>query len=81
VSLSEDFARWRDDPMTRMVIRALKAAEEAQKRQWDAFSWGGDMVRADQLADTLKELRVRADCYRSLHDMTADDVAAWLGME
>lgn len=67
--------------MTKRVFQALEKAEGAQKRQWDAYSWGGDMVRPDQLADALKELRVRADCYRSLREMTADDVAAWLELK
>lgn len=78
---SEDFTRWRDDPMTRLVLKALDAAAEAQKAEWDAASWQGGKVRAEDLRDLLQELRVRADCYHALRDMTFDDVAAWLGME
>ena len=76
--LSEDFARWRDDPMTRMVFAALEQAEQAQKAQWDAASWGGGTRRADALKELLDELRVRADCYRALREMTFSDLAAWL---
>lgn len=79
--LSEDFARWRDDPMTRMVLKALDAASSAQKEAWDQASWGGGKVRADDLKDLLQELRVRADCYAALRDMTIEDVTAWLGIE
>lgn len=79
--LNEDFARWRDDPMTRLVLKALDAASAAQKAQWNAASWDGGKVRADDLKDLLQELRVRADCYAALRDMTFDDIAAWLGME
>lgn len=79
--LREDFARWRDDPVTRMVLRALDAAAAAQKEEWDQASWNGGKVRADDLKDMLQELRVRADCYAALRDMTFEDIAAWLGIE
>ncbi len=78
---AEDFARWRDDPMTRTVLDALDAAGAAQKAQWDAISWGGAQVRGDDLAEALRELRVRADCYAALRDMTYGDVCMWLGIE
>lgn len=77
----EDFARWRDDPVTLAVFRALSAAEQAQRATWDAYSWGGNMVRPDELAETLKELRVRADCYRALQELTAEQVKEWLGID
>lgn len=79
--LSDDFARWREDPITRLVFRALEAAEQAQKDQWTAASWGGGMVRADDLKDMLQELRVRADAYAALREMTVEDVTTWLGMD
>jgi hypothetical protein len=81
MSLREDFARWRDDPMTRTVLGALELAEKAQKQAWDDWSWGGDIVRSDDLADRLKELRVRADCYRALRELTVTDLCLWLGIE
>lgn len=79
--LSEEFSRWRDDPVTKLVLRALDAAVDAQKVQWDTASWQGGLVRADDLKDLLQELRVRADCYAALRDMTFEDIAAWLGIE
>lgn len=79
--LSEDFARWREDPITRMVFQALEAAASAQKAEWDNASWGGGVVRADELKDLLQELRVRADCYRALGELTIDDIMQWLGIE
>ncbi len=75
---AEDFARWRDDRVTRLVLRALGRAAEAQRKAWDDASWHGGVVRGDQLRDTLMELRVRADCYRAIGDMTPDTIAAWL---
>lgn len=79
--LSEDFARWADDPITKLVLGALNKAADAQKAQWDKASWGGGIARPDDLARTLQELRVRADAYRSLAEMTFDDVTAWLGID
>lgn len=79
--LDEDFARWRDDPMTQMVLKALTAAADAQKQAWDAASWDGGRVRADELKDLLQELRVRSDCYRALSELTIDDIKQWLGLE
>lgn len=79
--LSEDFARWREDDVTRLVFRALRAAADAQKAAWDQASWDGGTVRGDALTALLGELRVRADTYRALEEMTAADVAAWLGIE
>ena len=66
---------------TASLDSALRAAQDAQKAQWDAASWGGGERRAEQLKDTLAELRVRADCYGALADMTFADVATWLGIE
>lgn len=77
----EDFARWRDDPMTQMVFAGMAAAADAQKAEWDRASWGGGVVRADELKNMLQELRVRADCYRALQELTIDDITNWLGIE
>lgn len=79
--LREDFARWRDDPITRLVFKALDAAAEAQKTEWDNASWRGGVVRGDDLSRLLNELRVRADCYAALKELTLEDVAQWLGIE
>ncbi len=79
--LSEDFARWREDPITRLAFRALNAASDAQKQAWEDASWNGGRVRADDLKDLLQELRIRADCYRALGEMTVDDIMQWLGIE
>lgn len=81
MSLREDFTRWREDPMTKMVFGALKLASAAQKTAWEEASWGGAVARPDELARTLAELRVRADCYDALHEMTIEDVTKWLGIE
>lgn len=79
--LSEDFARWREDPVTRLVFRALEKAEAEQKARWDAAAWGGGVVRAPNLEALLRELRVRADAYRAIRELTIDDLAAWLEID
>jgi hypothetical protein len=81
MSLPDDFARWREDPMTRMVLGALQLAETEQKKQWDIASWDGGVVRGDDLERTLLVLRTRADAYASLREMTWPDVATWLELE
>ena len=81
MSLRDDFARWRDDPITRKVMEALGQASDEQKAQWDKASWGGAVVRAPELERVLIELRTRADAYRALQEMTLGDLCAWLGIE
>jgi hypothetical protein len=79
--LSEDFARWRGDDVTKLVFKALGMAAQAQKDEWDRASWGGGVVRAPELERLLIELRVRADSYAALEAMTAEDLMTWLGIE
>jgi hypothetical protein len=81
VSLREDFARWREDPMTRTVLGALQLAEKAQKEAWDEASWSGGIVRGDDLERELLVLRTRADAYASLHEMTFEDICTWLEID
>lgn len=81
MSLRDDFARWRDDPMTRQVLKALSLASDAQKQAWDTASWGGSIVRGEDLERMLTELRVRADAYRSLEEMSFEQLCQWLGVE
>lgn len=81
MSLSDDYARWRDDPVTSLVFKALRQAADAQKTAWDDASWNGGRVRADDLKDTLQELRVRADAYRSLEELTVERLTELLGIQ
>ena len=79
--LSEDFARWRDDPVTKLVFKALRQATEAQKTAWDELSWGGGAVRGDDLERHLLALTTRADAYRSLEELSVEQLTDWLGIE
>jgi hypothetical protein len=79
--LSEDFARWREDPMTRRVFQALRIAAMEQHSAWEDASWGGQVVRGDDLERLLRELRTRADAYQALEALTFEQLANWLGIE
>lgn len=62
----DDFARWRDDPVTRWVMQAHRTLAEDQQREWMGISWGNGS--ANEAA--LRELRTRADAYLALPDGT-----------
>lgn len=81
LSLRDDFARWREDPMTKTVFGALKLAEAEQRKQWLDASWDGAVVRAPDLERLLIELRTRADAYRSLDEMTFEGMCLWLELD
>jgi hypothetical protein len=81
LQLSEDFTRWRDDPVTKLVFKALHNASEAQKAAWDELSWGGGAVRGDDLERNLLALTTRADAYRSLEELSVGQLTQWLGIE
>ena len=81
MQLSEDFARWREDPITKLVFKALGVAADKQREVWLATSWGGGMVRPEDLHAALRELRVRADAYRALEELDVERLCEWLGIE
>lgn len=59
---AEEFARWRDDRVTRWVFKALTANMEECRLAWLSISWANGT--ADQLL--LTELRTRADAHETL---------------
>lgn len=67
--------------MTLLVLKALNKAAEAQKRAWDDTAWSGAVVRGDVLENTLRELRTRADAYRSLEELTVERLTEYLELE
>lgn len=62
----DDFSRWRDDFVTRWVMKAHATLAEDCKREWTGISWGNGS--ANEAA--LRELRTRADAYLALPDST-----------
>jgi len=71
----DDFARWRDDPVTRWVFRALNADADAQREAWIKQSW--DNGHANPM--TLLELRTRADAYRAMEQVNYNGLCEALG--
>lgn len=68
---AEEFSAWREDPVTAWVIGELAKASEAQKTAWVTRSW----ERGECDPVLLNELKVRADAYSALSEMTYDDLA------
>lgn len=68
----EEFAAWRNDPVTLWVMDAARKASEAQKEAWVEQTWqhGG---KADN--DQLIELRTRSDAYAALFECEFEDWA------
>lgn len=62
----DDFARWRDDPVTRAVTRAFRLTRDDCEHAWKDASWNNG--HANPLL--LKELRTRADAYEAIADLT-----------
>jgi len=67
----EEFAAWRDDPVTKWVMSACRKAADDCRDHWNETSWGNGM--ANQAL--LTEQRVRADAYLALVDT---DFTGWL---
>lgn len=67
--------------MTKTVLGALKLAETEQRKQWLEASWEGGIVRGPEMERLLIELRTRADAYRSLDEMTFEDMCLWLELD
>lgn len=68
----DDFARWREDPVTRWVFRALERRVEEQRQQWLLISWQNGA--ANQAA--LQELRTRASAWVEVFDKTYEEWCA-----
>lgn len=71
----EDFARWRDDHVTRWVMQAHRAAADANRESWARSSW--ETGKASEGA--LRELRTRADAYLAIVDADYESFCDMLG--
>jgi hypothetical protein len=67
---AEEFAAWREDPVTQIIVKSLNDMAEQNKAGWLAASW--DRGEADQ--SMLTELKTRADAYRSLAELSYEDL-------
>jgi hypothetical protein len=73
----EDFARWKEDPVTRAVVRAHRKTADDNRDAWVKHSW--DNGHANPL--TLLELRTRADAYMAIAEIGYADVCGAIGAE
>lgn len=71
----EDFARWRDDPVTRFVLAAHARMADGNKAEWERVSWGNGVANQRH----LDELRTRADAYRAISETTYEGFCEALG--
>lgn len=58
----DDFERWLDDPVTKLVMRAFLLAAEKNRDAWIKASWDGGACSKEMLS----ELRTRSDAYRAI---------------
>lgn len=72
----EEFATWRDDPITLFVFAALRAAAAEQKAAWDEVAWHGGEANTQ----LLTELRTRADAYEALEVGDYEAFCDWAGV-
>jgi hypothetical protein len=63
---ADDFAIWRDNPVTAWVLAGVQRFADLQKVAWADGSWADG--KADQ--QTLDRLRTRADAYEGLATLT-----------
>ena len=68
---ADEFAAWRADPVTQVVLKVHSEMAEQQKQGWLKASWEGGHV--DPLI--LTELKTRADAYQAIADCTFEDIA------
>lgn len=68
---AEEFAAWREDPVTEWVSAALRERGDAQMTAWIRLSWDGGNCDPMKLC----ELRMTADAYHALADFVFEDFA------
>lgn len=73
----EDFARWREDPVTRWVLQAHAEMAEQCRLQWLGISWDNGQANPG----ALSELRTRADTYLAITQTPYDGYCEALGEE
>lgn len=60
----EEYAAWRDNPVTMWVMRACALAADENRRDWQDKTWISGVADPAHLLET----RTRADAYRALHE-------------
>lgn len=62
----DDFATWKENPLTAWVLAGVKRFADLQKLSWADASWASG--EADQA--TLDRMKTRADAYEGLAGLT-----------
>ena len=69
----EEFAAWRDHPVTQWVAQAYGKMAEIQRQAWVEATWDA----GEHLPEAaLVELRTRADAYRSMAECDYSDLVS-----
>lgn len=71
----EDFAQWRENPITLAVRKAYAAKAQEAKQRWLSMSWDGGQI--DPLL--LSDLRARSETWEDFCELTLDELEAALG--
>jgi hypothetical protein len=71
----DDFARWREDHVTRFILAAHRQIAEDNKAEWVRISWENGSANAVM----LQELRTRADAYEAISATTYEGYCDALG--
>lgn len=79
--LEEDFARWREDPMTRRFLAAIAAWEDRVIFDWQLSSLNGTFGRPEKLFEALQETQAQVRCLSRVRHMEWPDVAKWLELD
>jgi hypothetical protein len=67
---AEEFAAWRADRVTEIVLKAHLDMAEKQKQAWVEASWNAQNANPLLLA----ELKTRADAYQAIAECSFEDV-------
>ena len=73
----DEFAAWRDHPVTRFVMAGVSVAAEAQRNTWMEASWSHGALSEI----TRERLMTRADAYLGFTTLTVEDAYALNGLE
>ena len=65
----EEYAEWRQNPVTEWVVAAMEKQAAGIKAKWAEAAWSASEVDERTLIDA----QARADCYRAIPDSEYDD--------
>lgn len=66
---ADEYATWRDNPITAWVMKGVQHYADLQPAQWLAMSWNTGEADVEALA----RMRTRAESYADLANLSYDD--------